>query len=275
VKYGGLHGSNGRSSGPVCDQLPLLDHVPQSQNWNSLGCLLGDGSHFSPGDCAVPCLHWILELTIGPAVASGPMGCGHFGRRCARRSGVAWQASNRLLRLQSGTSSAYCGRSTDIPVERASARTPVSTRASPRGLHHLADGPVRWSSEPMSRFRTHVVNTPQQAMTHRGPIAESGGDAGRHHLITGAGLQLRRWNRLVHTKFVGDCTPGKGNDRGVPGGSLVPWGAFSMRSTYRATRRAGDAGNNAALRRPCRVTRHFPRSLPGPGRFVRQKGLTL
>jgi D-psicose/D-tagatose/L-ribulose 3-epimerase len=94
------------------------------------------------------------------------------------------------------------------------------------GLHALAEYAQRQGVaiviEPMSHFRTHVVNTPEQAMR----LVEMADHPNLHilldtyHLVTeirdfAAGI------RAAQTKLWGlhACE----NDRGVPGGGLIPW----------------------------------------------------
>jgi len=93
-------------------------------------------------------------------------------------------------------------------------------------LHTLAEHGarvgVKFVLEPMSHFRTHLVNTPQQLMR----LIEMSDHPNLHvlldtyHMIT----EVRDYGQAIRT--VGHRLWGIHaceNDRGVPGGGLVPW----------------------------------------------------
>jgi D-psicose/D-tagatose/L-ribulose 3-epimerase len=94
------------------------------------------------------------------------------------------------------------------------------------GLHGLADyaqqAGVMLAIEPMSRFRTHLVNTPAQALrlvelaAH--PHLQIALDT--YHLATEV-RDLPAEIRKVGPRLIAlhACE----NDRGVPGGGLMPW----------------------------------------------------
>lgn len=78
--------------------------------------------------------------------------------------------------------------------------------------------------EPMSHFRTHLVNTPEQAMRLLALAAHPNLKVllDTYHLIT----EVRDYGQAIRT--VGDRLWGLHtceNDRGAPGGGLVPWDA--------------------------------------------------
>jgi D-psicose/D-tagatose/L-ribulose 3-epimerase len=95
------------------------------------------------------------------------------------------------------------------------------------GLHRLAEHAasrgVALAVEPMSHFRTHIANTPAQIM-HLGALADHpnlGILLDTYHMIT----EVRDFGAAI--RAVGDRLWGLHaceNDRGVPGGGLVPWG---------------------------------------------------
>ena len=94
------------------------------------------------------------------------------------------------------------------------------------GLHRLAEHAasrgVTLALEPMSHFRTHIANTPEQIMRlvaladhpNLGVLLDT------YHMIP----EVRDFGAAIQT--VGDRLWGLHvceNDRGVPGGGLVPW----------------------------------------------------
>lgn len=94
------------------------------------------------------------------------------------------------------------------------------------GLHtlaaHAATAGVKLVIEPMSRFRSHVINTPAQALR----MLQLAGHPNlrilldTYHLVT----EVRDYAAAIRS--VGDQLWGLHaceNDRGVPGGGLLPW----------------------------------------------------
>ncbi|MEO6875132.1 MAG: sugar phosphate isomerase/epimerase [Opitutaceae bacterium] len=105
------------------------------------------------------------------------------------------------------------------------------------GLHTLAAhaqaAGVRLVIEPMSRFRSHVVNTPAQALQVLKLAAHPNLRIllDTYHLVT----EVRDYAEAIRT--VGDQLWGLHaceNDRGVPGGGLLPWAEIF--GALRATR---------------------------------------
>jgi D-psicose/D-tagatose/L-ribulose 3-epimerase len=94
------------------------------------------------------------------------------------------------------------------------------------GLHRLADYATRHRVaivlEPMSHFRTHLVNTPEQ-LVRLIDLADHDNLHGlldTYHLVT----ETRDYAAAIDT--LGSRLWGLHaceNDRGVPGGGLVPW----------------------------------------------------
>lgn len=119
------------------------------------------------------------------------------------------------------------------------------------GLRALADHAQKRGLdlviEPMSRFRSHVLNTPAQAL-HLIELAGSPANVGvmfdTYHMITECrdpaaairSLGSRLWG--LHA-----CE----NDRGVPGGGLVPWPAVLAAARDTGCRYIGLEGYNTAL----------------------------
>jgi D-psicose/D-tagatose/L-ribulose 3-epimerase len=169
-----------------------------------------------------------IELSIGPGNA-WPMECDiSHDDAGLRAKGLAWH-KQILGRAAECGAAAYCGAIYSHPGRVCRRQPPADElpRAA-ENLHvlakHAAGLGVRLVIEPTSRFRNHLVNTSRQAVQ----LAELAGHSNlsinldTYHMITeerdyGAAIR-RAASRLwgVHA-----CE----NDRGVPGGGLVPWPA--------------------------------------------------
>ena len=167
-----------------------------------------------------------LDLIVGPG-GLWPLDCDLSADDPAERArGLSWHKRQVDLAAELGAS-AYAGCLYGHPGVVKRRRPPADEfpRAA-EGLHALADyAAARRVSiivESMSRFRTHLVNTPAHLMRL---IALAGHPNIRatfdtYHAVTevrdyAEGLRvLGPRLALVHA-----CE----NDRGVPGGGLVPW----------------------------------------------------
>jgi D-psicose/D-tagatose/L-ribulose 3-epimerase len=169
-----------------------------------------------------------IELSIGPGNA-WPMECDISHDDAGHRAkGLAWH-KQILERAAECGAAAYCGAIYSHPGRVCRRQPPADElpRAA-ENLHVLAEHAaglgVRLVIEPTSRFRNHLVNTSWQAVQ----LAEMAGHSNlsinldTYHMITeerdyGAAIRQaasRLWG--VHASE---------NDRGVPGGGLVPWPA--------------------------------------------------
>jgi D-psicose/D-tagatose/L-ribulose 3-epimerase len=143
-----------------------------------------------------------------------------------RRAGIEWH-KGLIARAAEMGAVAYCGAIYGHPgrVERRRPPADELPRVA-EGLHELAEHAsslgIRLVIEPMSRFRTHIVNTALQAL-QLARLASSPAilvNLDTFHMVTeerdyGAALRAvmpRLWG--IHA-----CE----SDRGVPGGGLVPW----------------------------------------------------
>lgn len=167
-----------------------------------------------------------LDLVIGPG-GRWPLDCDLSADDAADRArGLAWHERQVDLAAELGAW-AYAGCLYGHPGVVKRRRPPADElpRAA-EGLHSLAayaaGRGVTLVLEPMSRFRTHLVNTPERLMRLIGLADHPGIRAtfDTYHAVTevrdyAEGLRaLGPRLALVHA-----CE----NDRGVPGGGLIPW----------------------------------------------------
>ena len=177
-----------------------------------------------------------------------------------RAWGLAWH-KQILERAAECGAAAYCGALYNHPGRAYCRQSPPEEmpRAA-ENLHLLAEHAaclgVRLVIEPMSRFRNHLVNTSGQAM-HLAKLADHPNlfiNLDTDHMITeerdygAAILRAAPWLWGIHA-----CE----NDRGVPGGGLVPWSAV-----FAALREVG---------RPVRLL--FETYRTGPDGFGFERGI--
>ncbi len=187
----------------------------------------GDDVHFTPALTRRTAAALGLELIVSPGGA-WPVECDLSADDPADRArGLAWHQRQLDLAAELGAV-AYTGALYGHPgtVQR---RVPPAGELprTAEGLHRLAEYAaavgIALALEPMSHFRTHLVNTPAQVMQL---IALADHPNLRvlldtYHLIT----EVRDYGVAIRT--IGDRLWGLHaceNDRGVPGGGLVPWG---------------------------------------------------
>ena len=169
-----------------------------------------------------------LELSIGPG-GHWPLACDLSADDPAdRKRGLAWHKKQVALGGELGAV-AYCGAlyghpgtvKRRIPPDDEYERIAESLRAlAEYGEQHG----VAIVLEPMSHFRTHVANTPEQIMrlTAMAPHRNLRVLLDTYHLIT----EVRDYAQAIRTVRdrlwgIHACE----SDRGVPGGGLVPWDA--------------------------------------------------
>lgn len=172
-----------------------------------------------------------LELLISPG-GEWPLECDLSADAATdRQQGLAWHKKQVDLGHRLGAV-AYCGALYGHPgvVKRRRPPTDEVDRTA-EGLHYLADYAERKglkiALEPMSHFRTHVVNTPEQVMTL---IAKADHPNlyvlfDTYHMIT----EIRDYAESIQAVrdrlwAIHACE----NDRGIPGGGLVPWDAVFL-----------------------------------------------
>jgi len=205
--------------------LPLLDRA-RELGLDMFELSVGDDVVFDPGLTGRRAASLGLDLVVGPGGA-WPLDADLASDDPADRArGLAWHKRQIDLTAELGAW-AYAGCLYGHPGVVKRRRPPADELArAAAGVRALAEyaEPLRVTIvlEPMSRFRTHLVNTPAQLVR----LFELAGHPGlratfdTYHAVTevrdyAAGLRaLGPRLALVHA-----CE----NDRGVPGGGLIPW----------------------------------------------------
>jgi D-psicose/D-tagatose/L-ribulose 3-epimerase len=167
-----------------------------------------------------------VELIVSPG-GLWPFECDLSADDAADRArGLAWHKRQVDKGAEVGAT-AYTGALYGHPGTVKRRRPPSGELAwTAEGLRDLADYGARRGVkivlEPMSRFRTHLANTPQRIMEliALAEHANLGVLVDTFHIIT----EVRDYGaaiRATGTRLWGlhACE----NDRGVPGGGLVPW----------------------------------------------------
>lgn len=201
---------------------------------------VGDDVSFDPGLTGRRAAALRLELLIGPG-GLWPYDCDLSSDDPAeRRRGLDWHKKQVDLAAEMGAT-AYAGCLYGHPGVVKRRRPPADElpRAA-EGLHALAeyaaDLRVAIVLEPMSRFRTHLVNTPTQLMRlialadH--PNVRATFDT--YHAVTEVRDYADAVRMLAPRLFLIHACE---NDRGLPGGGLVPW-----ESMFRALAEVGYDG---------------------------------
>jgi D-psicose/D-tagatose/L-ribulose 3-epimerase len=209
------------------DQLAILDRA-KALGVVALELSVGDDIIFDPKKTRARAESLGLSLTIGPG-GSWPLSCDLSADDPAERKlGLAWHKKQVDLAAELGAL-AYAGALYGHPGVVKRRRPPSDEYAwTAEGLHLLADYAAKQAIkivlEPMSHFRTHLVNTAEQMMRllaladHENLYVL----LDTYHLIS----EVRDYAVAIHT--VKDklwSFHACGSDRGVPGGDLVPWSA--------------------------------------------------
>ncbi len=207
------------------DKLDLLDTVKEL----GLDCFevgVGDDVPFTPELTRRRAEILGLELLISPG-GEWPVACDVSADSAEdRKRGLVWHKKQVDLANQLGAV-AYCGALYGHPGVVKRRRPPADEqKRTAESLHDLAEygarKGVKIALEPMSHFRTHLVNNPEQLMAlitqadHNNLYALFD----TYHMVT----EVRDYAQAIRTLrdrlwAVHACE----NDRGVPGGGLVPW----------------------------------------------------
>lgn len=208
-----------------------LDLLPRARALG-LSCLeiaVGDEVAFDPRLTRRAAQAQGMDLVLSPG-GQWPMDCDISEDDPAkRRLGMAWHQRQIDLAAELGAV-AYTGAIYGHPGRVCRRRPPADElRWTAQGLHALAEharrAGLKLVLEPMSHFRTHLLNTPEQAMR----LLELADHPNllvlldTYHMVT----EVRDYAAAVRTigpKLWGihACE----SDRGAPGGGLVPWASF-------------------------------------------------
>ncbi len=210
------------------DSLPILEQAAEL----GLTCFeiaIGDDVQFATVPLRRRAKTLGLELVVSPG-ALWPMPCDiSSDDPDERQIGLDWHKRQIDLAHELGAV-AYTGALYGHPgIVKRRQPPPEEFERIAAGLHEMAAyaqaHQVAIALEPMSHFRTHLVNTPEQAMR----LIEMSDHKNLHvlldtyHMVT----EVRDYAAAVETVAprlwgVHACE----NDRGVPGGGLIPWEDF-------------------------------------------------
>ena len=235
------------------DSLPLLERA-HFLGLNMLELSCGDDlvDDFHPAELRAEAEKLGLELTLSPG-NFWPMEADiSHQEKFARLEGLAWHRS-WIERAGEAGMTAYCGALYAHPgrVERR-APDPDEFHWAAENLHSLAEFGaacgVAIVIEPMSHFRTHLVNTPEQAM--RLIVAADHSNLrvlfDTYHAVT----EVRDYAAAIRTLAprlwgLHACESDRGvpRDRGVPGNRGVPGGLVPWDAVFTALTEIGFDGN--------------------------------
>lgn len=209
------------------DHLEVFDRIRAlGVDWFEIG--VGDEVHLSVGETRRRAQAAGLELTTGPG-GVWPFECDLASERPSeRQAGLAWHRKQVDLAAEIGAV-AYCGALYGHPgIVKRRRPPPEEFGWIAEGLHQLADHArsrgLVLVLEPMSHFRSHLVNTPAQ-MVRLVQLADHPAIRiclDTYHMIT----EVTDYAAAIHTAApwlwgIHACE----NHRGVPGVGIVPWPA--------------------------------------------------
>jgi D-psicose/D-tagatose/L-ribulose 3-epimerase len=187
---------------------------------------VGDDVHFTPRLTRRRAEGLGLQTYIGPG-GLWPLECDLSSDDSDERAaGLAWHRRQVDLAHEMGAI-AYAGALYGHPgVVKRRIPPPDEYERTAEGLHKLAEHGAQHGVaivlEPMSHFRTHLVNTPEQLMRLIGLSQHANLRVlfDTYHMVT----EVRDYGGALRT--VGERLWGIHaceSDRGAPGGGLVPW----------------------------------------------------
>ena len=207
------------------DQLDLFDRA-QGLGLSCLEIAVGDDIEFDAAAIRQRAETLGMDVVLSPgAVWPMEMDVSHDDPECRAR-GVAWH-KHWITQAAEVGAVAYTGALYGHPGRVERRRPPADelqyTADNLRLLaKHAEQCGILLALEPMSHFRTHLVNTPEQAMR----LIEMADHPqlvvllDTYHLVT----EIRDFAAAIHT--TGDhlwAIHACENDRGAPGGGIVPW----------------------------------------------------
>ena len=207
------------------EDLPVLD-LAKELGLNMFELSVGDDVLFDRRRTGKHAASLGLDLFIGPGGA-WPLECDLSADEPGDRArGLDWHKRQVDTAADLGAA-AYAGALYAHPGVVKRRRPPADEYPrTAEGLHALAEYAaarnVVIALEPMSHFRTHMVNTPEQMMRLIGLADHANLRVlfDTYHIVT----EIRSYEAALRTLAprlyaLHACE----NDRGVPGGGLVPW----------------------------------------------------
>jgi D-psicose/D-tagatose/L-ribulose 3-epimerase len=209
----------------IDDCLHILDEA-RELGLDSFEISLGDDIAFNPIPVRKRAEELGLELTVGPGNI-WPMECDISSESIEnQRLGMAWH--HRIIKQAADLGAvAYNGATYGHPghILRQPRQNAELERIA-QNLHQLAEYAeslnVKLVIEPMSRFRTHLIHSAQEAVNLVSMVQHPNLfiNLDTYHMIT----EERNYANAI--KICGNALWGIHaceSDRGVPGGGLVPW----------------------------------------------------
>jgi D-psicose/D-tagatose/L-ribulose 3-epimerase len=209
-------------------QLHILDQAKEI-GLDMFELSVGDDVVFDPVRTGERAASLGLDLLIGPGGA-WPLECDLSADSPADRAkGLEWHKKQVDVAAALGAM-AYAGAMYGHPGVVKRRRPPADEyKWTAEGLHELAEYALKHEVvivlEPMSHFRTHMVNTPQQLLSLLNLACHANLKAlfDTYHVVT----EIRDYPDAIRSLgsrlyALHACE----NDRGVPGGGLIPWRAL-------------------------------------------------
>jgi D-psicose/D-tagatose/L-ribulose 3-epimerase len=232
------------------DCLPLLD-MARELGLGMFELSVGDDVPFDHRRTGRHAASLGIDLIIGPGGA-WPLECDLSADEPENRAqGLQWHKRQVDTAAELGAV-AYAGALYAHPGVVKRRRPPADEyRRTAEGLHTLAEYAaarnVVIALEPMSHFRTHLVNTPEQMMQLVGLADHTNLRVlfDTYHIVTEIRSYEDALRRLAPRLFALHACE---NDRGVPGGGLVPWDTiFSVLREIGFTGYIGLEGYNSSI----------------------------
>ena len=210
------------------DSMEILDQI-KALGLDCIDIAVGDDVIFTPSLTRRRAQSLGIELAISPG-GYWPLECDLSSEDAAHRhAGLAWHKKQIDLAAELGAR-AYSGSLYGhTGVVRRHPPLPDENLRIAEGLSQLAEygqaSGVVIVIEPMSHFRTHLVNRPEQALR----LIELAGHPNLEVLLDTYHMVVEVRDYAEAVRITGRRLWGVHaceNDRGAPGGGLVPWAAI-------------------------------------------------